>query len=99
MQTVPGSLLFDWKATHGLPIDFALDRLIERRIGVEWPSYIERARECGRYDFQTYDDLTHGLEDSSVPRATVSAILAASRRYILTTSNQQGANHGSHDRK
>lgn len=97
MQTVPGALLFDLKAAHGLPIDFAIDRLIERRIGVEWPSYIERARECGRYDFQTYDDLAYGLEDSSVSRATVAQILRAARHFILNT-NQQGADRD-HDRK
>jgi hypothetical protein len=77
-----GSFLFDMKDTQGLPIDFALDAIMERGFGVEWPSFIERARRAGWWDFQTYRVLRDSLQDSSVPRGTRDAILDAFQHYV-----------------
>ena len=83
MLQVAGWFLFDLKATHGLPIDFALDKIMEHKATVEWPSFIERARKCGRWDFQTYRELSHALEDSSVGRGARKDILDGFKRYVL----------------
>jgi alanyl-tRNA synthetase len=80
---VPGSLVFDMKAAHGLPLDFTIDAIAERGMFIEWPSFIERARQCGRWDFQTYRDLSEALEDSSISRKTSAAILDAFKSYVL----------------
>ena len=64
----PGRVLFNLKATHGIPLDFAIDHILNAnpdgpRCFIEWPSYIEEARRNKRWDFQTYDDIRHALED------------------------------------
>lgn len=85
-----GSFLFDMKDTQGLPIDFALDALMERGFSVEWPSFIDRARQAGWWDFQTYRVLRHALQDSSVPRGVRDAILEAFQRYTQAKPHPKG---------
>lgn len=80
---IRGSLIFDLKDAHGLPIDFALDRVMEAGEFVEWPSFIERARECGWPDFRTFETLCHALEDSSVGFGARKDIVSAFKRYVL----------------
>ena len=80
---IPGSLLFTLKATHGLPLDMALDRVIEAGESVEWPSFIEEARKNGWHDFQTYSELKYGLQDAFIPQSVKDAILDGFKRYVL----------------
>ena len=75
-----GAFLFDIKDTHGLPIDMTLDICISKGIKViNWPQFIERARECGWWDFQTYAELQAMLLD--IP--SKQAILNGFKNYVL----------------
>ncbi len=82
--TFDGARLFDLKAEHGLPIDFALDRVIAAGVrAVDWPAFIERARACGWWDFQTFRALSEAVRDSDLPRTVQGSILDGFKRYVL----------------
>jgi hypothetical protein len=79
-----GATLFGLKATHGLPLGFALDRIINTAgVAVEWPSFIEAARKNGWWDYQTYEVLCHGLEDGDIPKDVQAGIRSGFQRYVL----------------
>lgn len=80
---LPGRLLFLLKDSHGLPLEVALDRVAAAGATVEWPSFVEAAREAGWYDFQTYDALRYALQDSFMPQTARGAVLAGFKRYVL----------------
>ena len=80
---IAGSILFQLKATHGLPLDMALDRVIDAGLSVEWPSFIEEARKNGWPDFQTFDALRYGLQDAFIPQSAKSAVLDGFKRYVM----------------
>jgi hypothetical protein len=84
-MTIAGAFLFLLKDTHGLPIDMALDRIIERGHSVEWPSFIEAARENGWPDFRTFGALEHGIQDAFISANTKDAILCGTKRYMMAT--------------
>lgn len=85
----PGRELFNLKATHGVPLDFAIDHIMAAdhhglRCVIEWPSYIEEARRNKRWDFQTYDDIRHALEDcESYSKEFQKEILDRFKAYVL----------------
>ena len=84
MRVFDGALLFELKATHGFPIDFAIDRILAAGIKqIDWVRFIEAARANGWWDFQTYRVLCEALEDSALSTSVRTAILDGCRRYVL----------------
>ena len=79
-----GAVLFELKATHGFPLDFALDRIINQRgCAVDWVGFIEAARSNKWWDFQTYKVLQEGLLDAGLPRGMAREIELRFQRYVL----------------
>jgi hypothetical protein len=58
---------------------------------VEWPSFIEAARENGWWDFQTYDAICVGMEDAGIERPVQAGIKARFQQYVLTHPLAEGA--------
>ena len=79
-----GGKLFDLKATHGLPLDFAVDRIFERGYVVGWPDFIEAARRNKWVDYQTYEAISHAVADAMLPKETQEGILAGCRLHIMS---------------
>lgn len=80
----PGETLFNLKATHGLPLDIALGRiLITERIMISWDGYINEARRNNRWDFQIYEEIATALQDAVIPKGTARAILRRVRTYMM----------------
>lgn len=65
---INGAFLFQLKATHGLPLDFALTLIDGKRDKgvplINWKEYIDEARRNNRWDYQTIEEITHALEDT-----------------------------------
>lgn len=81
----PGDKLFDLKAAHGMPLDFALDRIInEGGFAVDWVGFVDTARLNGWWDFQTYKSICSSMEDAMLPRTTQAGIKERLRLYILS---------------
>jgi len=66
---IAGSFLFKLKDTHGLPLDMALDRVIELGHEIYWPSFFAQARKQGWWDYQIDDAIRYGLQDAFIPQA------------------------------
>jgi len=64
MAMFSGRTLFKIKDEHGLPLDFALAQIIDAGQTVDWPEFIEHARECKWWDFQIINVLEHVLVDA-----------------------------------
>lgn len=79
-----GAKLFELKATRGLPIDFALDRIREKGLTVDWIGFFDAARRNGWWDFQTHQVIQHGIDDAGLPEQERESIVAAFKRYVLT---------------
>lgn len=83
-----GDVLFELKTTHGFPLDFALDRIInDAGMAVDWVAFIEAARRNKWWDFQTYEVMTHAMEDAQIPAATAAAIRQRFQRYVLANQH------------
>lgn len=82
--TFPGARLFELKATHGLPLDAAIDRIINKhRTAISWDGFLTQARANGWYDFQTMDVITQALEDALIDREMRLGIITRLKLYIL----------------
>ena len=83
-----GAKLFELKATHGFPLDFALDRIInEKGMSVSWVDFIEAARKNKRWDFQTIEVITHALEDAQV--ASKEEIINRAKLYMMKSPQEK----------
>lgn len=79
-----GDVLFELKSTFGMPLDFALDKIVNYHgMAVDWPAFIEAARRNGWWDFQTHGVFLHGLEDSGVGKEYVAACNLRFKRYVV----------------
>ena len=79
-----GHKLFELKSSQGLPLDFAIDRIInDAGMRVEWPSFIEAARKNKWWDYQTYEALCHALEDAGVDKNVQEGIRRGFQKYVL----------------
>ena len=55
---VSGAFVFELKATHGLPLEMAIDRIIlEKNMRISWADYIEAARQNGWSALLPYQSL------------------------------------------
>jgi hypothetical protein len=80
----PGSKLFELKATHGLPLDIAVDRVINlEKLRIEWPSFIETARKNGWWDYMTIEAMEVALTDADVNRILRDEIIISAKMYML----------------
>ena len=79
----PGHTLFNLKTTHGLPLDFALDQIQDKGLTVDWVGFIEEARKNKWWDFQTYEVITHALEDAMFPKPYIEGVKARFQAYVL----------------
>lgn len=79
-----GKWVFNLKATHGLPLEFALDHIInENGFAIDWVGFINEARRNGWWDFQTVDVITHAMQDAMLPRDMQAGILDRFKLYVL----------------
>lgn len=79
-----GARLFELKATHGLPLEIAVDRIVNQEgLPINWGAFIERARSQGWYDFQTLDVAEHALTDADVSRDYRDAVILQMKLYIM----------------
>lgn len=81
----PGATLYALKATHGLPLAFSLSKILENGMAVDWVAFVEAARKDGRWDYQTYADVKHGLADAEVRADYAEAVCARLQQYIMST--------------
>jgi Alanyl-tRNA synthetase len=83
-KAFPGSKLFELKATHGLPLDVAVDRIVNtERMVIDWQGFIDQARAQGWYDFQTLDVAEQALTDADVPRDYRDAVVLRMKAYVM----------------
>jgi alanyl-tRNA synthetase len=82
-QLFPGALLFWLRDTHGLPLDFALDRIInEKAMVVEWPGFVAAARNQKWKDARIIEAVAVGLADAGVPRELQQGIGLGIARFM-----------------
>lgn len=83
-QVFSGHKLFDLKATHGMPLGPAIDRIINvEGLTVTWGDFLAAARSNGWYDFQTIETVESGLGDAGVDRAMRDEILQRFKVLIM----------------
>ena len=78
-----GWKLFDLKAQHGLPLDFAVAAIADRGFVVEWPSFIRRARENGWFDFQTIKVISQAVSDAYMDRKYAEQVVSRAKLFML----------------
>lgn len=89
---ISGSEVFKLKATHGLPLDFAVDRIINQGgHAIAWAGFVDEARRNGWWDFQTLQCVEEGLFDAEVPKDMQRAICLRLKAYML---QQPRKDHG-----
>jgi len=80
----PGAKLFQLKATHGLPLENAVDTILNRaKIVIDWEGFIDEARKNGWYDFQTIENIENALVDADVLKDTREQIIQRCKHYVM----------------
>lgn len=83
-----GSALFKLKATHGLPLSFALDFLVnEKNCAVDWTTFIEAARAGDWWDFQTIKIIEDAMMDAELSKEMCVSIGQGLQRYVMQHPN------------
>ena len=77
-----GKFLFNLKATYGFPLDFALEKILDR-MPIDWPGFVDEARRNKRYDYQTLEDITHLMQDADLPKGYQHAVIAGFKNYVV----------------
>lgn len=89
MKMFSGAVLFELKATHGIPWDITLQNVISKGYTVNWPEFIECARKNKWWDFQTMDAITFVLQDVIENKEEVQEIISRMKLYILTNPHPE----------
>ena len=80
----PGDKLFQLKATHGMPLENALDILINQHsMKIDWVGFVDEARKNEWWDFQTLDVVENALSESTVARDIAVNVVIGIKRYML----------------
>ena len=88
-----------------MPLDFAIDLILSSwpnglRCIIEWPSFIWEARRNKRWDFQTYDDIRHALEDcESYSKEEQQEILDRFKAFVLKYPHPEMRERQEHESK
>jgi hypothetical protein len=85
----PGDRLFQLRATHGLPIGDAIQKIYNTTTGVDWVSFIEEARRNGWYDFQTIDAIENAFIDCDFDKAFSLTVIKRMKQWILANPLKQ----------
>ncbi|AXG66447.1 hypothetical protein JA33_042 [Dickeya phage vB_DsoM_JA33] len=79
-----GKTVFELKATHGLPLDVSVDRIIvQNNMAIDWPEFIRTARKNLRWDFQTISDIENALMDADVDRNVAAEIVTRCKLWVM----------------
>ena len=79
-----GKTAFELKATHGLPLDVVVDRVIvQNQTPINWPEFISTARKNLRWDFQTISDIENALIDADVDRNVAAEIVSRCKLWVM----------------
>ena len=85
-----GQKLFELKATHGMPLGPAIDRIINvEGLAISWADFLASARTNGWYDFQTMEAVEAGLGDAGVDRTIRDEILQRFKLLIMRTPSER----------
>lgn len=89
---VSGKLVFEMKATHGLPFDVIFGQiLLERDSRIDWVEFVDTALENGWLINNIVVSVRAGLEDASIHRDYVDAVIQRIKLYI---TKKFEVNHG-----
>lgn len=89
---VSGRLVFEMKATHGLPFDVIFGQiLLERDSRINWVEFVDAALENGWLINNIVVSVRAGLEDASIHRDYVDAVIQRIKLYI---TKKFEVNHG-----
>ena len=78
-----GSMLFNLKASHGLPLAMSIAQIIDDGKLIEWASFINEARKNQWWDFQIIKEVEEAMQDAGLKRDYQQGVLARFRLYML----------------
>ena len=79
----PGFRLFLLKDSHGLPLESAIDKVMnEAGLPIDWTSFIVAARSSGWWDYQIIEAVENGLKDADVQKDLIDPILLRIKCYM-----------------
>ena len=87
--TISGKTLFNMKATHGLPLDFALDIIKDADCVVDWIGFIDTARKNKWWDFQTLPVIAQCTSDAGYTQEEQDAIITRLKIYVTNNEHPE----------
>lgn len=89
IKLFPGSRLFELKATHGMPLEAAIDQIVDSGFAIDWCEFITCARKNKWYDYQIIKLIEQGLAESIIDRTSKAEILKRCKLFILLTTQSK----------
>lgn len=79
-----GAKLFHLKATHGLPLEVAIDMIMNTNgLKIDWPGFIDTARQNDWWDFQIVEAVELALQDGLIEPRLIRGIVTRVKDHIL----------------
>lgn len=85
MIPFPGDKIFYLKDTEGVPFALLFMMVEQEKTVPSWDKLIEAARSAGWYDYQIYDSIVEGLNDSQCWPGLRAGIIHRLKQYLLLT--------------
>lgn len=89
MKMFSGAVLFELKATHGIPWDITLEQVRSKGYTINWKEFIDTARNNKWWDFQTLEAITFVLQDVIQDKEEVQNIIDRMKQYILSNPHPE----------
>ena len=82
-----GARLFELKATHGIPLDVAIQEIIDSNVRISWGEFVDQARANKWWDFQIVELIEQALGSTIVDREYCKGVLCRLKIYMLENAH------------
>lgn len=79
-----GKKLFELKATHGMPLDVAIQEIVDSGARISWGAFVDQARINNWWDFQILELVETSLGMTILDRDYRTEIVQRMKLYMMT---------------
>jgi hypothetical protein len=84
-----GKKLFELKATHGMPLDVAIQEIVDSGARISWGEFVDQARLNKWWDFQILELVETALGMTILDRDYRAEVIARMKLYMYTNKLQR----------
>lgn len=84
-----GKKLFELKATHGMPLDVAIQEIVDSGARISWAEFVDQGRANKWWDFQILELVETALGMTILDRDYRAEVVSRMKLYMYTNKLQR----------